>query len=79
MLYFFALGGKNEQKKYGTKQEIAEMFGVKKGTLDNDLTKMRRNPKFSEYVIRKSYKVTLVSVIGYEEFIKYCGRLQEIV
>lgn len=67
------------EKKYGTKQEIAEMFGVKKGTLDNDLTKMRRNPKFSEYVIRKSYKVTLVSVVGYEEFIKYCGRLQEIV
>lgn len=73
------MGGKNERKKYGTKQEIAEMFGVKKGTLDNDLTKMRRNPKFSEYVIRKSYKVTLVSVVGYEEFIKYCGRLQEIV
>ncbi|QSE76685.1 DNA-binding protein [Lactococcus taiwanensis] len=66
------------EKKYGTKQEIVEMFGVKKGTLNNDLTKMRRNPKFAQYVIRKSYKVTLVNVVGYEEFIKYCERLQAI-
>ncbi|MFC4652695.1 hypothetical protein ACFO26_07215 [Lactococcus nasutitermitis] len=38
-------------KLYGTKQEIAYIFGVNVKTLANDLTAMRRLPEFSSYVL----------------------------
>ncbi|GAB2022248.1 hypothetical protein RyT2_13220 [Pseudolactococcus yaeyamensis] len=61
-------------KKYGNKQEICELFGVSLGTLSNDLTKMRREPEFSDYVLRPTHGRVYILIEGYEEYLKYCSR-----
>ncbi|WP_309568388.1 DNA-binding protein [Lactococcus sp. NH2-7C] len=54
-------------KLYGTKQEIAYIFGVNLKTLANDLTAMRRLPEFAGYVLNVGHKRVNISVKGYGE------------
>ncbi|ARD98508.1 MULTISPECIES: DNA-binding protein [Lactococcus] len=64
-------------KLYGTKQEIAYIFGVNVKTLANDLTAMRRLPEFSGYVLNVGHKRVNVSIKGYEEYLQYLAREQQ--
>ena len=64
-------------KLYGTKQEIAYIFGVNVKTLANDLTSMRRLPEFSGYVLNVGHKRVNVSIKGYEEYLQYLAREQQ--
>lgn len=59
----------NQQKLYATKAEISQIFGVKLKTLGTDLTKMRRDPNFSQYILDISHKRVFVSIVGYEAFL----------
>ena len=64
-------------KLYGTKQEIAYIFGVNVKTLSNDLTAMRRLPEFSGYVLNVGHKRVNISIKGYEEYLQYLAREQQ--
>ncbi|QIW53471.1 DNA-binding protein [Lactococcus raffinolactis] len=59
------------EKIYGNKEEISQLFGVNIKTLNNDLTNMRRNPKFSQYVLRVSHKRTNIKISGYEQYLQF--------
>ncbi|EQC53584.1 DNA-binding protein [Lactococcus cremoris subsp. cremoris TIFN6] len=59
------------EKLYGNKEEICDIFGVAKGTLSNDLTRMRRNPEFSKYILQPSHGRVNISIEGYEKFLKF--------
>ena len=58
-------------KKFMTKNEISEMFSVNKGTLNNDLTAMRRLPEFANYIINPTIKRVLIDPNGYEQYLRY--------
>lgn len=64
-------------KLYGTKQEIAESFGINLKTLGTDLTEMRRSGEFAGYVLRLSHKRVQISIKGYEAFLKWKARQYE--
>ena len=59
------------EKIYGNKEEISQLFGVNIKTLNNDLTNMRRNPKFSQYVLRVSHKRTNIKISAYEQYLQF--------
>ena len=59
------------EKLYGNKEEISQLFGVNIKTLNNDLTNMRRNPKFCQYVLRVSHKRTNIKISGYEKYLQF--------
>lgn len=63
----------NVLKLYGNKQEICKIFGVPIGTLSNDLTKMRRLPEFSTYILRPSHGRVYILIEGYKSYLEYCS------
>lgn len=64
-------------KQYKTKKEIEVMFSVAPGTLNNDLTKMRRMEQFQDGILKPSHKRVYVNPETYEAFLKYQQRKRE--
>lgn len=56
-----------KNKKYAKAKELAEMFGVSKTTVYEDIKQMEVDPVFSKYVLQSS-KIKQVKVDGYEKF-----------
>lgn len=57
--------------QYKTKQEIKEIFSVATGTLNNDLTEMRRMQQFKDGILKPSHKRVYINPQVYEEFLRY--------
>lgn len=57
--------------QYKTKQEIKEIFSVAIGTLNNDLTEMRRMEQFKDGILKPSHKRVYINPQVYEEFLRY--------
>ena len=57
-------------KKFATKKEISEIFGVPIDTLNKDLAKMKMSYKFKDAIIKPSYRRLLISIEGYENFLR---------
>jgi len=57
-------------KKFATKKEISEIFGVPIDTLNKDLAQMKRSDTFKDHIIKPSYKRLIVSIEGYENFLR---------
>ena len=69
-LAFFSFGGQYMIKKYAIKKEISEIFGVPIDTLNKDLAQMKRSSIFKDYIIKPSYRRLLISIEGYEKFLR---------
>lgn len=54
-----------------TKKEIIKQFSVAIGTLNNDLTEMRRMAQFKDGILKPSHKRVYVNPEIYEEFLRY--------
>jgi len=65
------------QNVFVDKDGICKIFGVKKKTLNNDLTEMRRTGDFKKYIRHPSQCRTLVHIKGYDEFLLYKQELYE--
>ncbi|MCL1789109.1 MAG: hypothetical protein FWG33_01995 [Oscillospiraceae bacterium] len=57
-------------KKFATKKEISEIFGVPIDTLNKDLAQMKCTATFKNDIIKPSYRRLLVSIEGYENFLR---------
>lgn len=58
-------------KKYATKKEISEIFGVPIDTLNKDMAQMRRSHEFKDFVLRPSYRRVIILIDGYEAFLRH--------
>jgi len=65
-------------KLYGSKEEIAYIFGVNVKTLGNDLTAMRRLPEFAGEVLNVGHKRVNIRIKGYERYLQYKAHAREI-
>ncbi|AYF99768.1 DNA-binding protein [Lactococcus allomyrinae] len=59
------------EKKYAKKEEIAKMFSIHPRTLDNMLTQIRRNPDFSDIILKWGIKSVRISVEGFESYLRW--------
>jgi len=57
-------------KKFACKKEISDIFGVPIDTLNKDLAQMKRCAAFAEAIIKPSYRRLLISIEGYETFLR---------
>ena len=68
---FYCLWNGVKMNQYKTKKEIIKQFGVAIGTLNNDLTEMRRMAQFKDGILKPSHKRVYVNSEIYEEFLRY--------
>lgn len=67
----FCVQNEVKMNQYKTKKEIIKQFGVAIGTLNNDLTEMRRMAQFKDGILKPSYKRVYINPEIYEEFLRY--------
>jgi len=57
-------------KKFAGKKDISRMFGVPIDTLNKDLSLMKKSAFFKGFIIKPSPRRVLISIEGYENFLR---------
>lgn len=62
----------NAIAEWGNKEAVCKRFeGLRPKTLDALLVEMRKNPKFSSFVINPSHKIVWINFEGFLNYLKY--------